>query len=152
MEESETTPGAMEQDRQSPGTVDMGMLSDPNLLAMSGDALAMDTAFLMSLNGATAEGQDLFALHRGREPSVSVASPSPTPSYSSVSTPRSHLRQHSPLSQQLANHPVDYGLSYSHALYDDACVPHRANSIDIQRVEDGTYSLLDLNRHFGYLI
>ncbi|KAF9544718.1 hypothetical protein EC957_011724 [Mortierella hygrophila] len=136
MEESETTPGAMEQDGQNPGTVDMGMLSDSNLLAMSGDALAMDTAFLMGLNGATADGQDLFALHGGREPSVSVASPSPTPSYSSVSTSRSQLRQYSPLSQQLAYQPVDYGLSHSHALYDDACVPHRANSIDIQRVED----------------
>ncbi|KAK5828296.1 hypothetical protein F5H01DRAFT_826 [Linnemannia elongata] len=136
MDESESTPGAMEQDEHSPSAMDMGMLSDPNLLAMSGDALSMDTAFLMSLNGATAEGQDLFALHEGREPSVSVASPSPTPSYSSVSTSKSQLRQHSPLNQQLANHPVDYGLSHSHALYDDACVPHSANSIDFQRVED----------------
>ncbi|KAF9152861.1 hypothetical protein BG015_004563 [Linnemannia schmuckeri] len=136
MEESETTPGAMDQDRQSPGTVDMGMLSEPNLLPMSGDALAMDTAFLMSLNGAAAEGQDLFALHGGREPSVSGASPSPTPSYSSASTSKSHLRQHSPLNQQLAYNPVDYGAGQSHGLYDDACVPHGASSIDIQRVED----------------
>ncbi|KAG0364043.1 hypothetical protein BGX24_004795, partial [Mortierella sp. AD032] len=137
MEGSESGQGAMDQDGQSPGTVELHMLSDSNILPMSGDALAMDTAFLMSLNGATAEGQDLFALHGGRDNSVSVSSPSPTPSFSSVSTSRSHLRQHSPLSQQLAYQNIDYGMRQaSHGLFDDACVPHGASSIDLQRVED----------------
>ncbi|KAF9126440.1 hypothetical protein BGW39_006612 [Mortierella sp. 14UC] len=137
MEDSESGQGAMDQDGQSSSTVELSMLSDPNLLPLSGDALAMDTAFLMSLNGATAEGQDLFALHGGREPSVSAASPSPTPSFSSVSTSRSHMRQHSPLSQQLAYQHNDYGLGQpSRGLFDDASAPHRASSVDIQRVED----------------
>ncbi|KAF9911315.1 hypothetical protein EC991_004213 [Linnemannia zychae] len=137
MDESESGQRPIDQDTQSPNTVELSMLSDPTLLPLSGDSLAMDTAFLMSLNGATAESQDLFALHGGREPSVSVASPSPTPSFSSVSTSRSHMRQHSPLNQQLAYQHIDYGLGQrSHGLFDDACVPHRANSIEIQRVED----------------
>ncbi|KAG0216731.1 hypothetical protein BGX33_012237 [Mortierella sp. NVP41] len=136
LEDSENTSDPMDQDGQSPNAMELGIMSDPRLTSMNGEGLAMDTAFLMSLNGTTAEGQDLFALQRGREPSVSVASPSPTPSYSSVSTSRSQMRQHSPLSQQLAHPPVEYGLGPSNGLYDDACVPHRANSADIQRVED----------------
>jgi hypothetical protein len=123
--------------------VDFSMLSDPILLPLSGNALAMDPTFLTGMSGAIAEDQDLFTLRGGREPSASIASLSPTPSFSSVSTSKSQMPQHSPLSQQLALQQVDYSLDQpSHGLFDDICVPNRGGSIDIQRVEDGTYSLL----------
>ncbi|GJJ68560.1 hypothetical protein EMPS_00906 [Entomortierella parvispora] len=71
-------------------------------------------------------GEDFF---NGQSP-MQQGAPSPTPSFSSVTSSRYNGHHQSPLGQQAIYTGVD-GL-----MFDDACVPHRPSSADIKRVED----------------
>ncbi|KAF9115547.1 hypothetical protein BGX27_007434 [Mortierella sp. AM989] len=113
------------------------LLTNPDMI--NSQAFPLDASFLASVNGGATMRHDMFALQVPVD-TLSVASPSPTLSSSSVATPvQRNFPQQSQLSQQLDyrghNHEATSSISL---MYDDACVPHRPNSADIKQAEEGS--------------